>query len=89
MACQVPVISTNTGGLPEINIHNETGFMADVGDTATMATLAVDLLQDESRLKQFKQNAYEQAQRFSIEKIVPMYEAYYEKVRTASTTPIS
>jgi len=89
MACQVPVISTNTGGLPEINIHNETGFMADVGDTAKMATLAIDLLQDESRLKQFKQNAYEQAQRFSIEKIVPMYEAYYEKVRTTSTTPIS
>lgn len=79
MAAKVPVISTNTGGLPEVNIHGETGYTADVGDVKTMSKLAVQLLSDEEKLQQFKQNAYQRAKMFSIEKIIPMYEDIYER----------
>lgn len=80
MACEVPVISSNAGGIPEINTQGETGFLSPVGDFADMAKNAIHILQDESRLQQFKKNAYAQAQRFSIDKILPLYEAYYAKV---------
>jgi len=85
MACEVPVLSTNTGGLPEINIHGETGYLTDVGDIDAMSTFAIKLLQDEEQLSSFKKNAYEQARRFSIKNILPMYEDYYNKVLKAST----
>lgn len=80
MACGVPVISSNAGGLPEINIHGQTGFLADVGDVDTMAEHTVYLLEDEDRLQQFKDQALAHAGNFSIDKIVPMYEAVYEQV---------
>jgi L-malate glycosyltransferase len=80
MAGSVAVISTNAGGLPEINIHGKTGFMADVGDTATMSKHCFELLQDEEMLQKFKQNAFEQAQSFDISNIVPVYEELYNKV---------
>lgn len=80
MACQVPVISTNAGGLPEVNIHGVTGFTADVGDVETMASSALMLLENEDVLKTFSKNAYEQAKRFDISVILPQYEAYYEKI---------
>ncbi|MBK9103996.1 MAG: N-acetyl-alpha-D-glucosaminyl L-malate synthase BshA [Saprospiraceae bacterium] len=80
MACQVPVISSNAGGLPEVNIHGVTGCLADVGDYESMAQHALMLLQDEAMLKVYRQNALEQAQKFDISIILPQYEAYYKKV---------
>lgn len=78
MAAEVPVISTNAGGLPEINIDGETGYMANVGDIATMAEKAIHLLKDETLLAEFKKNAMAQAMRFDIHNIVPVYEKLYE-----------
>ncbi len=80
MACGVPVISSNAGGLPEINIHNLTGFLADVGDVDAMAAHTVYLLENEERLQQFKEQALAHAANFSIDKIVPMYENLYRQV---------
>ncbi|MCY7292508.1 MAG: N-acetyl-alpha-D-glucosaminyl L-malate synthase BshA, partial [Ferruginibacter sp.] len=80
MAAEVPVISTNAGGLPEININGFSGFMSDVGDVADMSKNALHILQDEATLKQFKANALTQAKKFDIENIVPLYEALYKKV---------
>jgi len=79
MAARMPVISTNAGGLPEINLHGITGFLANVGDVETMSTYAIDLLQDESKLATLKQNAFEQAQKFDISNIVPVYEKLYSR----------
>ena len=80
MACQVPVISTDTGGLPEINIHGKTGFLAPVGDIDAMAAHSLTLLRDENMLASFREAAYEQALRFRIENVLPMYEALYRQV---------
>lgn len=80
MACQVPVISSTAGGLAEINVHGETGYLAEVGNTAQMAKYAYQLLTDKEKLSIFKKNALEQAKRFDIMHIVPKYEKYYEKV---------
>ncbi|MFM7079348.1 MAG: N-acetyl-alpha-D-glucosaminyl L-malate synthase BshA [Bacteroidota bacterium] len=80
MACRIPVISTNTGGMPELNVHGHTGFMSDVGDVVDMAFHAIKLLSDPLMLASFKQNAYEQAKRFSIEAILPQYVDYYNEV---------
>lgn len=84
MACEVPVISTNVGGLPEVNIHGETGFLSEVGDIEQMAHHAITILSDEEKLQQFRKNALAQARRFDIDKILPQYEAYYEEVVNAS-----
>ncbi|HAE35819.1 MAG TPA: N-acetyl-alpha-D-glucosaminyl L-malate synthase BshA [Chitinophagales bacterium] len=80
MACQVPVISSNTGGLPEINIHGETGFLSPVGDVDDMAANAIRILENEETLAAFKERAFKQAQRFSLDRIMPLYEAYYIRV---------
>jgi L-malate glycosyltransferase len=80
MACQVPVISTNTGGLPELNIHSKTGFMSNVGDTDDMAKNAIYILEDEQRLAQFKQLALARAKDFDLKNIMPMYEQLYDRV---------
>lgn len=80
MACEVPVISSNTGGIPEINIEGVTGFLSDVGNIDEMAKNTILLLKDEKKLNTFKQNALKQAQKFNIENILPIYVAYYEKV---------
>ncbi len=80
MACEVPVISTNTGGIPEINIQGITGYLSNVGDVEDMAKNAMLILKDEETLKQFKKNAIMQANKFSLENILPQYEAYYKKV---------
>lgn len=85
MAAGVPVISTNAGGLPEINIQGKTGYMANVGDVAEMSKQAIGLLKDEELLNIFKQNAKEQAAKFSINHIVPLYEKLYERFVPAST----
>lgn len=79
MAVEVPVISTNIGGIPEVNIHGETGFLSDVGDYKDMAKNALTLLQDPEKLKQFRKNALTKANTFTKEIIVPQYEKVYEK----------
>ena len=80
MAARTPVISTNTGGLPEVNLHAKTGFLSDVGDINDMAKNAIFILEDDNRLNEFKDRAYQYAQKFSIDKILPKYEAIYKLV---------
>jgi N-acetyl-alpha-D-glucosaminyl L-malate synthase BshA len=80
MASKVPVISTNSGGLPEVNVHGVSGYMSNVGDVDDMAKNAISILKDDATLNMFKANAYEQAKRFDINKILPMYEALYREV---------
>ncbi|HEY9168594.1 MAG TPA: N-acetyl-alpha-D-glucosaminyl L-malate synthase BshA [Lutibacter sp.] len=80
MAARTPVISTNSGGLPEVNIEGVTGFLSNVGDTDDMAKNGIYILEDLNRLQQFKQNALEQAKKFGIENVLPSYMAVYKKV---------
>ncbi len=80
MACQVPVISSNTGGIPELNVHGVTGFNSNVGDVDDMAANALFILEDEARLAEFKANALQHAHAFAIENILPKYEAVYRSV---------
>lgn len=80
MASHVPVISTNTGGLTEVNVNGKSGYTCNVGDVEEMAKHAWEILSEEITLHQFKANAFEQAKKFSIEKILPMYEELYAKV---------
>ncbi|MEY4904004.1 MAG: hypothetical protein RLZZ292_1819 [Bacteroidota bacterium] len=88
MACQLPVISSNAGGLPELNIHGKTGFLSDVGDVDSMAANALKILSNDELLQQFKCNAFAQAQVFDLANILPQYENYYDYViRTAVRNP--
>lgn len=80
MACSVPVISTNAGGLPEINVQGKTGYLADVGDVDTMTRDALDIITHPERLKEFKKNAIAHARKFEKQHIIPMYEKLYCKV---------
>lgn len=79
MACEVPVISSNTGGLPELNIQGVTGFMSNVGDIDDMAEKALFILQDEN-LPRFKAAALARAKEFDLDQILPLYERFYESV---------
>ncbi|MEY3208427.1 MAG: hypothetical protein RL064_458 [Bacteroidota bacterium] len=79
MAASTVVISSNAGGLCEINIDGKTGFTANVGDVETMSNKAIELLKDEAKLKAFKHNALEQAKRFDIHNIIPIYEDLYSR----------
>jgi N-acetyl-alpha-D-glucosaminyl L-malate synthase BshA len=80
MACQVPVITTNTGGSPELNVQGVTGFMSNVGDVDDMAKNAIYILEDADRLKKFKKQALEHALTYDIKFIMPKYERVYEEV---------
>ncbi|MEJ7610735.1 MAG: N-acetyl-alpha-D-glucosaminyl L-malate synthase BshA [Ferruginibacter sp.] len=80
MAAEVPVISTNAGGLPEIILNGNCGYMSDVGDVEDMSRNALSILKDDKVFATFKANALKQAQRFDIDNIVPQYEALYRKV---------
>lgn len=79
MACGVPVISSNSGGLPEVNKDGYSGYMGDVGDIEDMAKKAISILEDDDKLYQFKSNALKVAQEFDIQNILPMYEQLYRK----------
>jgi len=79
MAVGVPVISTNTGGLPEVNRDGFSGYLGNVGDIDYMAEKAVSILADEYKLAAFKQNALDVAKEFDIQKIMPMYENIYRR----------
>lgn len=80
MASGVPVISSNTGGLPEVNEHGVTGFLSNVGDVDDMANNAMKILKDEETLKSFKVRAREKAKQFAIQSILPKYENLYRSV---------
>lgn len=81
MACEVPVVSSNAGGIPEVNIEGVTGYLLNVGDVEGMAARTLELLQDDEKLAQFKKNAFAQAQHFNISNILPQYEAFYKKIK--------
>ncbi len=84
MACEVPVISSNAGGLPEVNIHGQTGFLSNVGNVEEMARYAIEMLSNEDVLNRFRENALAQAKRFDIANILPKYEQYYEEILKAA-----
>jgi N-acetyl-alpha-D-glucosaminyl L-malate synthase BshA len=79
MINKVPVISSNAGGIPEVNRHGITGFLSDVGDVDDMVANALYILQDEKVLESFKENARKVALEFDILKVLPLYEAIYKK----------
>lgn len=79
MSCGVPVISSNSGGLPEVNFEGYSGYLSDVGNVEEMAVNALKILRDDATLNQFKANALEVAKKFDIKNILPKYEALYQK----------
>jgi glycosyltransferase involved in cell wall biosynthesis len=79
MACEVPVVSTNAGGIPELNIHGETGCITEIGDVEGMANHSLIVL-DSKNLSKFKAAALARAKEFDQSVIVPKYEAFYNEV---------
>ncbi len=80
MAVGVPVISSNTGGIPEVNIHGETGYLSNVGDVDEMAKNAIYLLQNETLFQEFRQNSLKRAKVFSLKNVLPLYEDIYDRL---------
>jgi N-acetyl-alpha-D-glucosaminyl L-malate synthase BshA len=80
MAVGVPVVSSNTGGIPEVNLHNYSGFLSEVGNIEQMAEFAIDLLSDTDKLNLFKEQAKKRAEVFSLDAILPLYEKLYHEV---------
>jgi N-acetyl-alpha-D-glucosaminyl L-malate synthase BshA len=89
MACEVPVISSNTGGLPELNVQGVTGFLSPVGDVEDMTRKALFVL-DKNNLPKFKEAALKRAKEFDITQILPIYEEYYQRImeKTAAKATI-
>ncbi len=80
MACGVPVISTSVGGLPELQVHGHTGYIAEIGDIGRMAKYAIELLSNETRMAMFRQACRSRAvEHFDVKKIVTIYEDYYRE----------
>ena len=79
MAAETPVISSNAGGIPEVNIQGETGFLAEIGNVEAMSNYTIKILSDENLLTQMKKNAKEQALRFDLKNILPLYEKMYDE----------
>lgn len=80
MACKVPAITSNAGGLPELNVDGFCGFMSNVGDVEDMAAKGIQILENDEVLQQFKENAFIRAQDFDLKKILPIYVAYYSQI---------
>ena len=80
MACSVPVVSTDGGGLPEVNIHGVSGLLSPVGDTVAMAANAKTILQDETTYQRYRTGALSEARRFDLELVLPRYEELYNSV---------
>ena len=80
MAARTPVISTNTGGIPEVNEHGISGFLSTVGDVEDMANNTLKILENDETLEKFRAGAYEQAKKFDIQTILPLYENLYNSV---------
>ncbi len=79
MALKVPVISTNTGGLKELNINGNSGFTSDIGDIDSMASNAIKILSDKSLKKKYRSQAFKNAKKYDINKIIPLYENIYDE----------
>ena len=79
MALKVPVISTNIGGLSELNINGNSGYTSDIGDIDSMASNAIKILSDKSLKKKYRFQAFENAKKYDIKKIIPLYESVYQK----------
>lgn len=79
MACSVPVISSNSGGLPEVNFNGISGYLSEVGNIDEMSENAIKILKEDAVLADFKTNAFETAKKFDITKILPLYERLYQK----------
>ncbi|TSA20766.1 N-acetyl-alpha-D-glucosaminyl L-malate synthase BshA [bacterium] len=86
MACGVPVISSSVGGLPELQVHGQTGYIAEIGDIERMAKYAIDLLSNPSKHQIFAKAARERALEFDASKIVAQYEEYYQKILSGAET---
>ncbi len=80
MACEVPVVSSNIGGLPEVNIDGKTGYLCNVGDIDTMADKVLSILENPETHQKFRTAAFEHAKTFDIENILPVYEDYYKEI---------
>jgi N-acetyl-alpha-D-glucosaminyl L-malate synthase BshA len=81
MACGLPVVSSSVGGLPELVKHNETGFIAEIGDVDRMAKYTLELLGNDKKYKLFSENSRQRAvDKFDKSKVVPLYEEYYEQI---------
>jgi N-acetyl-alpha-D-glucosaminyl L-malate synthase BshA len=80
MSCRVPVISSNSGGLPEVNLHGYSGFLSEVGNVKEMANYGIQILKNQQTLDSFKNNAFERAKMFDIKNILPLYEDLYHRV---------
>ncbi len=80
MAAGVPVISSNTGGIPEVNLNGFSGYLSEVGDIQSMSENAIALLSNEEKLSTFKIQAKKQASLFSLDLILPQYEELYHEV---------
>ena len=80
MACGVPVVSTDAGGLAEVNIHGVSGLLSPVGEPLAMARNAATILGDDGTLQRYRDGALEQAHRFDLARILPQYERLYEQV---------
>ncbi len=79
MASKVPVISSNAGGLPEVNIHGNTGYLTDSNDIEAMSNYSISILSDLNKLEKFKNRAFKKAETYDINNVVPLYENVYEK----------
>ena len=79
MAFSVPVISSNSGGIPEVNEEGISGYLSDVGDVESMSKNAISILKSEVTLLQFKKAAFDVAKKFDIKNILPLYEELYNK----------
>lgn len=88
MACEVPLLTSNVGGIPELNIEGETGFLCEVGDIKTMTEKAKFIL-DDKNLTTFKKNALARAKLFDVTAILPQYEAFYEKTIEKTLLPLN
>lgn len=88
MACEVPVISSSVGGLPELQVHGQTGYIAEIGDIDRMARYAIDLLTNPAKHKMFAEAARQRALEFEAKKIIAQYESYYEKVLAGSAVTV-
>jgi len=80
MACEVPVVSSNAGGIPEVNVQGVTGYLSDVGDCDSMARHAIALLSNDDLLHEFRRNALQKAKEFDLKKILQDYVSYYEEI---------
>ncbi|MEN8826369.1 MAG: N-acetyl-alpha-D-glucosaminyl L-malate synthase BshA [Wenyingzhuangia sp.] len=80
MAARTPVISTNTGGLPEVNVHGVTGFLSEVEAVEDMAQNTLKLIESREKLAEFKENSFARAKQFSIDRVLPKYEAIYNSL---------